>query len=365
MKRFALALGLTGALLLGSPAVADTTFVYGSPANPEAPEALALKAFAERVSADSGGKVKFDMSFSGSVVTWGTSLTGVRDSLVDGTFLTPAFNPSELSATFVFILLASTPGDLSARTAAVAETALLNCPQCEAEWRRFKLRPLMFSGSDPFQLMCKPPVNSLESTKGKTVRAAGPFANYVKAMGGTPVAIVPSELFEALQRGQVDCALGGIGWLRQFGLGDVVEHVVDHPLGYDHVRMPLVLNAAVWRGLPKAHRAAFVKNLAFMHAEANAVNTDFANDTIDEAKGKGVKFSAMDGAMKTATSEHREHAFDAAVAAATKMGVKDAEKIVASYKTSLAKWSAIMSEIGDSRSAYEEALHREIYSKLK
>lgn len=365
MTNWKLALGLAGALSLSTMASAGTTIVFGSPGGPDAPEGVAVKAFADKVEQATDGDVVFETSFSGSVVTWGTSLTGVRDNLVDATFLTPAFNPSEMSATFVFILLAAAPGDLNARTAAVAETALFDCPQCQAEWKRFNVRPLMFSGSDPFQLMCKPEVNSLSAIKGKTVRAAGPFAEYVKAMGGTPASITPTELFEALQRGQVDCALGGVGWLRQFGLGDVVEYIVDQQLGYDHVRMPLVLNADIWNGLSDANRAAMIDNLAFMHAEANAVNTQFAVEAVEEATGKGVNVTPMDSAMMDATTTFREASYDYVVETATKMGVPEAGPLVASFRANLEKWEGIMNDAGDDRAAYEEALHREIYSRLK
>ncbi|SHI01153.1 hypothetical protein [Marivita hallyeonensis] len=365
MKRLITALGLTGAMALASAATAQTTLVYGSPSSPDGPEATAFKAFAERVTETSGGEIAFDDSYSGSVVSWGTSLTGVRDSLVDGAFLTPAFNPSELPATFAFILLAAAPGELNARTAAVAETALFGCPQCQQEWKKFNITPLLFSGSDPFQLMCKPEVSSLVDMEGKTVRAAGPFAKYVEAVGGTPVSIVPSELFEALQRGQVDCALGGVGWLRQFGLGDVVEHIVDEPLGYDHVRMPLVMNSDSWDGLSDAHKDAFISNLGFMHAEANAANTNFAMQAVEEGVGKGIKIVAMADDMRDAGNRFRDTSYDYVVAGATGMGVDGADQLVATFRTNLDKWNGIMADVGDDRAAYEAALQREIYDRLK
>lgn len=364
MKRILTALGVTGTLACAGMATAETTIVFGSPSSPDGPEALAVQAFADRVGETSEGEIAFESSYSGSVVTWGTSLTGVRDSLVDASFLTPAFNPSEMPATFAFVLLAAAPGDLNARTAAVAETALFECPQCQAEWKRFNLRPLSFSGSDPFQLMCTSEVTSLTDMSGKTVRAAGPFGEYVQAMGGTPVSIVPTELFEALQRGQVDCALGGVSWLNQFGLGDVVDYIVDGALGYDHARMPLVLNADVWDGLSGDEREAFISNLGFLHAEANDANTLSGTDAVNEAVAGGASVIEMDPELVAATDAFRADSYGYVVDTATGMGVADVEALVASFQANLEKWNGIMAEIGDDRSAYEDALQREIYDRL-
>ncbi|MBO6638208.1 MAG: hypothetical protein JJ920_13660 [Roseitalea sp.] len=364
MKNWKLAFGLAATLSIASPASAETTIVFGSPAGPDAPEGLAVKAFAEKVGEATDGEVVFETSFSGSVVTWGTSLTGVRDNLVDATFLTPAFHPSELGATFVFIRLVTAPGELNARTAAAAETALLNCPQCQREWDRFNVRPLVVTGSDPFNMICKPEVTTLGAVEGKAIRAAGPFADYVKDMGGTPVSTVPTEVFEGMQRGQVDCAMGGVGWLRQFGLGDVAEYVLDETIGYDHARLPFSINADIWEGLDDDHRQAMIDNLGFLHAEANALNTSYGLDARQEAEAKGVQFVAMSDDLKAASDAHREAVFDAAAAAATEQGVEGAAELVASYRANLDKWNAIMAEIGDDRAAYEQALQREIYSKL-
>ena len=44
-----------------------------------------------------------------------------------------------------------------AHTAAVADTVLLNCPQCDAEFARYKVKPLALSGSAPLNLVCKNP----------------------------------------------------------------------------------------------------------------------------------------------------------------------------------------------------------------
>lgn len=366
MKALKLTLGLFAALTIAAPAAAETTLVYGSPAPPDGPEGLAVKAYFERVSEATNGSIQFDQKYSGSVVSWGTSsLTGLRDNLVDGVFLTPAFTPSETPAAFVFILLASSPGDLWVRTAASAETLLLNCPQCEAEWKKYNMRALTMTGSDPFNLMCTSEINSLAAMKDKAVRAAGPFANLGEALGGTAVSVVPSELFEALQRGQVNCAIGGVGWLRQFGLGDVITHVVDSPLGYDQARLIMSLNEDVWRGLSDEERAAFIDNLAFLHAEANQANTDYAESAKTEAKEKGVTFLEISGELLEASDAHRAEVWDAVVAGATKFGVPDAQTLVDSYRSSYEKWEGIIADIGYDRAAYEEALQREIYSKLK
>lgn len=59
---------------------------------------------------------------------------------------------------------------------------------------------------------CKKPVNGMADLKGLKVRVAGPAqSDFIAALGGQPVAIAFGEVYTALERGTVDCAVTGTG----------------------------------------------------------------------------------------------------------------------------------------------------------
>jgi TRAP-type transport system periplasmic protein len=59
---------------------------------------------------------------------------------------------------------------------------------------------------------CKKPIAKLDDIKGLKVRVAGPSqSDFISALGGQPTAIAFNEVYGALERGTVDCAVTGTG----------------------------------------------------------------------------------------------------------------------------------------------------------
>jgi TRAP-type transport system periplasmic protein len=319
----------------------------------------------DRVEQASKGQLKFERSFDGQVVNFRTSLSGIKDGLVDATFFLPSFYLSDVKAMNTFVDMAAYAPDPWAHTAAIAETVLLECPQCDAEFARHKLKPLAVSGSGPFMLMCKNPATSLGDLKGKTIRAMSAFQVLTKAAGANPTGTAPSEVFEAMQRGQVECAAGGLDWMQQVGLADVAKNVLDQPIGHDDARVPLALNADVWRRLSPAQKDAMLRSLPFLTAESIANNLADTRSARQMAEGKGVRFNKPAADFSTFLENHRKTELDRIARDAGQRGVDKPDALLSTFKTKMAKWQAIVAETGGDRARYEEALWREVYSKLK
>src|SRR3546814_2387778 len=81
--------------------------------------------------------------------------------------------------------------------------------------------PLSAVSATPYHLLCTKAVKSLADLKGLKVRAASSSAALVQALGATPVNVAVTEIYEALQRGQVDCTLGPIPHLKNYALADI------------------------------------------------------------------------------------------------------------------------------------------------
>jgi TRAP-type C4-dicarboxylate transport system substrate-binding protein len=59
---------------------------------------------------------------------------------------------------------------------------------------------------------CKKPVAGIADLKGRKIRVAGPSqGDFLNALGAQPVAIAFGEVYTALERGTVDCAVTGTG----------------------------------------------------------------------------------------------------------------------------------------------------------
>lgn len=353
------------ALLVGSAAASSQTkIVFGSPQPGKGGEARAIAAFVQRVEKASNGDVKFEPNYDGQLVNFRSSLAGVKDGLVDSITLYPAFYLSELKVTNTFVDMGAFATESWAHVAAVAETLLLNCPQCDAEYARYKLKPLALGGSGPYLLMCRNPVTSAADLKGKSIRAMSAHQGLVKAIGANPVGTVPAEVFEAMQRGQVECAAGGLDFMQQFGLADVAKFVIDTPIGHDISRIPLAMNSDVWKKLKPEQKQAILRNLAFLTAEATANNIADTAASRQFAQGKGVKFGSAGAEFDKPVATYRKGELARIAKDASARGVEGSDALIATFQNKLAKWQKIVSDAGGDRTKYEEALWREVYSKL-
>jgi TRAP-type C4-dicarboxylate transport system substrate-binding protein len=348
-----------------SVATAQTKFSYGSPAPAKGPEALATEAYFERVVRSAGNTVQFSRAYDGQVVNFRSALGGVRDGMVDGAYIVDVFTLNDLKGSNTIADLGMTETDPWVQAGAATETVLLGCAQCDAEYARFKIKPLAFSVGSPFAMMCRSPIDSLAGLKGKSVRAVSVFQPFARAAGAVPVSTVSSEVFEALQRGAVECAIGQIVWLRQFGLADVVKFAVDKPIGLYTTNMILGVNVDVWRRLSPAQRAAFTEHLPFLVAEATANNIRDGQAARREAEAKGVRFGPGSEDFRAFVDEYRGGEYVRVVKDAAARGVERPADLVDTFRRNVAKWQRIVAETGGDRGKFEDALRREIFSKLK
>jgi len=363
MNRFIKTLCISATIFFASAAPAQTKIVLGAPMPAQGPDSRAITAFAQRVEQQSKG-IKFELSYDGQVVNFRSSLGGVKDGLVDAIQLYPAFYLSELKTMNTFTDMGVFASESWAHTAAVAEMVLLNCPQCDAEFARYKVKPLALSGSAPFNLICKSPVNSVADLKAKSIRAVSANQGLAKALGANPMATSPAEVFEAMQRGQVECVLSPLDWMRQYGLADVAKFVVDTPLTHDSSRIPVAINSDVWKKLSAEQKQVITRNLAFLSAEATANNIADGSSARQLAESKGIKFGSGGAEYVALVAAYRKGELERVAKDATGRGVEKVDSLVATYREKLAKWQKIVADNGGDRAKYEEALWREIYSKF-
>jgi TRAP-type C4-dicarboxylate transport system substrate-binding protein len=116
------------------------------------------------------------------------------------------------------------------------------------EWDRVHVLNMMCVGP-AIPLTLQKQIKTMEDLRGLKVRSVGRQADMVKALGATPVAMDPAEMYEALRRTVLDGVVGPAEMLQGWKLGDLIRHVTvpkgigNAPLFY------FVMNKAKWDAL--------------------------------------------------------------------------------------------------------------------
>ena len=162
------------------------------------------QSFADAVNAATDLKVR---------IFWSGALGGGREiaQLVGGGAIemgvtVPAYTPalvpiSGISSSFA-LYFDSIVGALD------ATRAVLDDPAAKAELEKANLEVLVVHTTAPYHLVCNKPVASMNDLKGLKVRTVNALSGRaLSQLGIVPVTLVSSEIYGALQRGTVDCAL--------------------------------------------------------------------------------------------------------------------------------------------------------------
>ena len=101
----------------------------------------------------------------------------------------------------------------------------------------------------PFQLYTIKKVTSLGQLKGLRIRTSAMYVDFLKALGTTPIATKPGDVYQALERGVVDGVMWPLFTIRSWGWHEAAKYVVGP--GFYKVSHPLLMNAKKWGSLPK------------------------------------------------------------------------------------------------------------------
>lgn len=152
--------------------------------------------------------------------------------------------------------------------------------------------------------MSKAKLNSLADFKGLRIRYAGElFAESIKAFGGTPVAVSPGEVVDAMGKGTVDGAMFPHEGAQSFQVGTVAKY--SYEPGINAASFFWVMNPASYDKLPPDLRALIDQTTGPANAERIGKELDEAETTgRSYLAGKGVQVvtfgDAIQGEMQVA-----------------------------------------------------------------
>lgn len=230
----------------------------------------------------------FDGATDGAVsfnITYGGALGGSREMLdfvANGVVGGATFAASEYTAQFPAAKALDMPmlykDDRHA--AALYEKMFDEVEGVRQRYLDLGVVPFLFRGLDPYQLLCNKKVETLDDFKGLKIRSFGNvYPMMFQELGAVPIVTGSGEVYEAMQRGTVDCAVFSAVSHLVFKVHEVAEYEIDFPFGAISGYL-VYINKDLYDGLSDAQKEA----IAVAEGEAEVIAEKALNGLIGAAR---------------------------------------------------------------------------------
>lgn len=164
---------------------------------------------------------------------------------------------------------------------------------------------------DVYSIGTTKPVTKLEDLKGLKIRAVGIYADYVKALGATPVSIPYGEMYMAMKMGVIDGFLASSGALVSNKLGEVTKNYLlptTNSIGF-----VVGVNKKAWDALPDDIKKVLDSSAPKVAVEIAALYSGLVENSMSTAeKEYGVKFNVLSEADQQKARKLAQPIWDAA-----------------------------------------------------
>lgn len=317
-------------------------------------------ALAEYIEERSNGQITVN-------TVWGQAIAGydeLDNALVDGrvdlAFTLPVYDPNQYPA-FDAINTAtagmpSSPvlGELIAE--AVVGDLAADSQEVLDEYEALGLTPLLpMASAGGYHAICIDPGTSLDDWNGRTVRIANTaHEELTRDLGGNPTSLPYTEMFEALQRGTIDCTFAALRNSEEGGILEVAKHLAvipdEHSLsnrgtsaivgGTGYQDLPLPYKQIIFDGM-EARYAASVESLVTGNAAG-----------IEQLTGAGGEITPIDPEAAEIIGETNQKL----IQEVEDSGVLE-PGIGERTQESIDKWTALAEELGYTEEGGFEDLH--------
>ncbi len=199
----------------------------------------------ENIEKASGGRVKFEQHWMGSLIPAREEVEGVGKRIAD---MAQVMQPFQRRLSLMSV--ASLPG-FGADTKEQGDNMvkLAELQAVKDQMAKHNLVIFAVHGGDPTHIMTKEPVRSLADLKGKKIRLVGEAAIVLKSLGAVPVGIVSEEMNEAFERGTIDGICSSLGGFAAYNLHEIGKYVTLMYL-YSN-EFYIIMNKNSWAALPE------------------------------------------------------------------------------------------------------------------
>jgi TRAP-type transport system periplasmic protein len=268
-----------------------------------------VSAWSEKLTQESGGKLKFTIYPNGQLVgPPNRQFDAARNAITDMAFVLHGVTPGRYSATelgnlpFTWPKAGSGSATTSRRLAELAPTYLAKEHQ--------GLRILFAAVANPVVFYSKVPIRSIDDFKGLKIRYAGVQNKYLlDALGATPLLVPPPEAQDALAKGIVDVAMFPHEAAVSYDLGTVAKFAIEP--GVATATFAFVMNPAKYESLSGDLKALINKHSGPAAAEDFGKAWEVAEkEGRDKEMAQGVQMLTLSAAdiekMKKLMAPHVE-----------------------------------------------------------
>jgi len=252
------------------------------------------------------GRVQFQPHFSGALVTVNETLKAVRDDAVPAGVSGASGMTGQIPSFGYLEAIGGLPDKPDDWVKAMADLH----PVVEDILRKHGVEYLWAQSSGALNVVCRKGfLKSVADWKGRKVRTAGRWqAEQIRAIGGSAVALDPSEQYLALQNGTVDCALSINILALALKLHEVAPDIT-------LLRLPVnvtiyIMNSGDWNKLSADDRAAIKKIGAEAEKRAAEYLAKADGEAEAEMKSQKAQFYRLSDAETAAFRKGISPAFD-------------------------------------------------------
>lgn len=326
----------------------EVTLVYQpSGASPNVPAAPRDIEFKKRVEEASGGKINIELVWGQAIAGYSELDDALADGRVDLALTQPLYNPSEYPVNDAFLNVSTLAGASPRAGDLVTNAALLEAAwgsdEMNEEIESKGLYPLLpFVADGPQLIMCSEPITAAEDWHGRQVRVASAIqGKQVQALGAIPVSLEFQELYEALQRGTVDCTTAhglmasGVGFL------DLVPYAMYSEELSIGAGAHSIIAGPGYANLPLAARQLIFDQLVTMIEQQRITSMEGSANVAESARTHGGNIRELDATSVESLRELSEDLVSQNIATGV---VSDGFRN--SIHESLQKWQGIVESMG-------------------
>ncbi|TWG93625.1 TRAP-type C4-dicarboxylate transport system substrate-binding protein [Nocardioides sp. J9] len=275
--------------------MSPVTLVMQSTAPKGAPTGRRFEEYAAAVEDWSGGKITMDIAFSNSIAPQDQVDDAIADSRIDVGSVMASLEPDKFAAMNDLMNLTflgrQGPVDGVLQFHGAMEEAALNSEEITKEYadNGIKLLLPIFS-SGPAIVACTEPITGKDSLKGRIAATSSRLqVEQAEALGMSTATANYTELFEALERGVVDCVFSTLATSHLSGFIPAAPYfAIDMETGFGNAGGAISISKARWDELPlAAQQLLFDRVDVLLEANIRGIwdNMTAALGEIEKAKG--------------------------------------------------------------------------------
>lgn len=205
--------------------------------------------FANELKKRSGGKIIVKTFYGGALGKSNEIFDLVSKGAIDMGSVVQGYVTSSLPFAAMANSLPMTFFDGEAAMRAAMQLEETN-PDQKAEFEKANIKPLIHRYLPNYKLICTKPVRTVAELKGLKIRTFGSYMPIMfSALEVTPVNVLPTDMYEALKRGSMDCSYLTNANFIAYKLHEVAKYIIDVKFGGINAYY-LAINLDRWNSLP-------------------------------------------------------------------------------------------------------------------